>query len=182
MVRPMRALKRALLFTLLGTLAALSGAPALAGGAQGSTRASNRTLLHSHELWATIDVCNPKDQPNTVGIRGSMPGDGKAGDKMYMSFRLQIMNAAKRWVDLVAGAGPNYVNVGSSATARQGGRSFQLVPVAGKPASQLRGVVDFQWRHGKTVLLRISRPSTAGHPALAGADPAGFSAASCLIG
>ncbi len=37
---------------------------------------SQHSLLHSRELWATVDVCNPKDQPNTVGIRGSMPGDG----------------------------------------------------------------------------------------------------------
>ena len=167
---------------VLGVLMASAGIATPANAAGTSTRASNRVLRASHELWATIDVCNPMDQPNTVGIRGSMPGDGRAQDKMYMSFRLQIMSAAKQWVDLLAGASPNFVAVGSSATARQGGRSFQLVPVAGKPASQLRGVVDFQWRHGKTVLFKISRPSTAGHPALAGADPAGFSAAGCLIG
>lgn len=167
---------------VLGVLIALDGIATPANGASASTRSSNRVLRASHELWATIDVCNAKDQPNTVGIRGSMPGDGRAQDKMYMSFRLQIMSATKHWVDLIAGASPNYVAVGSSATARQGGRSFQLVPVAGKPASQLRGVVDFQWRHGKTVIFKISRPSTAEHPALAGADPAGFSAASCLIG
>jgi hypothetical protein len=174
--------RRSALLALLGVLVALTAVPALAAGATGSTRAGNHALLSSHALWATIDVCNPKDQPNTVGIRGSMPGDSMAGDRMYMSFRLQIMSAAGKWVDLLAGASPNFVAVGSSATAREGGRSFQLVPVAGKPAAQLRGVVDFQWRHGKTVLLKISRPSTASHPALAGADPAGFSAASCLIG
>lgn len=166
------------MFALLGSLL-LDGAPAVAGA---KARVTSHALLTSQELWATIDVCNPKDQPNTVGIRGSMPGDGRAGDKMYMSFRLQIMSAAKRWVDLVAGATPGYVAVGSSANAREGGRSFQLVPVAGKPASELRGVVSYQWRHGKTVILKISRPTTAGHEALAGADPTGFSAASCLIG
>jgi hypothetical protein len=181
-VRRMRAPTRALPFIALASAIVLVALPAPASGASASKRAGNRVLRASHALWTTIDVCNPKDQPNTVGIRGSMPGDGKATDKMYMSFRLQIMSAANRWVDLIAGASPNYVAVGSSASARQGGRSFQLVPVAGKPASELRGVVDFQWRHGKTVLLTISRPSTAEHPALAGADPAGFSAASCLIG
>jgi len=148
----------------------------------GGKRAGTRALRSSKELWATIDVCSPKDQPNTVGIRGSMPGDGIAGDKMYMSFRLQYMNAAGAWVDLIAGATPGYVSVGSSLAAREGGRSFQLVPVVGKPASKLRGVVAFQWRHGHSVLLGISRPTTAGHAALAGADPAGYSAASCPIG
>jgi hypothetical protein len=142
---------------------------------------SNHALLTSHELWGTIDVCNPPDQPNEVGIRGSMPSDGQTGDKMYMSFRLQYLSASKRWVDLAGAATPHFVSVGR-ATARQGGRSFQLMPVPGKPATTLRGVVEFQWRRGRTVLLKTSRPTTAGHQALAGADPAGFSAASCLIG
>src|SRR5581483_8428828 len=28
----------------------------------------------SPALWATIDVCNPPAEPDTIGIRGSMPG------------------------------------------------------------------------------------------------------------
>lgn len=143
---------------------------------------SIHALLTSRELWATIDVCSPTDQPNTVGIRGSMPGDGHASDKMYMSFRLQYLSATQQWVDLASGATPSFVTVGAGAAAREGGRSFQLVPTAGKPATKLRGVVDFQWRRGKAILLSAARPTTAGHVALAGADPAGYSAASCLIG
>jgi hypothetical protein len=169
---------------LLAAVAAIA-APAVADAASSSTstaRIGAHALLKSRDLWATIDVCSPKDQPNTVGIRGSMPGDGKASDKMYMSFRLQYMSAAGTWVDLESGATPGYVSVGASGAAREGGRSFQLVPVPGKPASQLRGVVRFQWRHGHTVLARASRPTGAGHKSVAGSDPAGFSAASCLIG
>ena len=141
-----------------------------------------RALLHSHELWATIDVCSPADQPNTVGIRGSMPGDKRAGDKMYMSFRLQYMTAADQWVNLVSGASSGYVAVGSGASSRQGGTSFELKPVAGKPAVTLRGVVDFEWRHGKKVVVSATEPTSVGHKSLAGADPADFSAATCVIG
>jgi hypothetical protein len=141
-----------------------------------------RALLHSHELWATIDVCSPIDQPNTVGIRGSMPGDKRAGDKMYMSFRLQYMTAANQWINLVSGAGSGYVAVGSGASSRQGGTSFELKPVAGKPAVTLRGVVDFEWRHGKKVVVSATEPTSVGHKSLAGADPADFSAATCVIG
>jgi hypothetical protein len=141
-----------------------------------------RALLHSHELWATIDVCNPADQPNTIGIRGSMPGDKRAGDKMYMSFRLQYMTAADQWVNLASGASSGYVAVGSGASSRQGGTSFELKPVAGKPAVTLRGVVDFQWRHGKKVVVSGTEATTAGHKSLAGADPADFSAATCGLG
>ncbi|MEA2472004.1 MAG: hypothetical protein QOE38_3003, partial [Thermoleophilaceae bacterium] len=147
-----------------------------------NTRTSARALLKSRELWATIDVCSPKDQPNTVGVRGSMPGDRRPSDRMYMSFRLQYMNPAGTWADLAGASSPSFVVVGTGGAAREGGRSFQLVPPAGKPASRIRGVVSFQWRHGKVVLVRGSRATSAAHKSVTGADPAGFSAASCLIG
>ncbi len=72
--------------------------------------------------------------------------------------------------------------VGSGAAARQAGTSFELKPVAGKPAVTLRGVVDFQWRRGKEILVSAAEPASAGHRSLAGADPAGYSAATCIIG
>ncbi len=148
----------------------------------GKPNTLERALLHSHELWATIDVCSPAKQPDTVGIRGSMPGDKRAGDKMYMSFRLQYMTASKQWVDLASGASSGFVEVGSGASSRQGGTSFELKPVAGKPAVTLRGVVDYEWRHGKTIVVSGTEPTTAGHKSLAGAEPADFSAATCVIG
>jgi hypothetical protein len=144
--------------------------------------ADTSPLLRSRLLWATIDVCNPTDQPNTVGIRGSMPGDHQAHDTMYMRFRLQYMDSAtKSWTDL-SKASASYAAVGSGAAARQAGRSFQLDPVAGQPAFTLRGVVNFQWRRGSKVLAQISRTTSAGRQSLAGSDPANFSAATCSIG
>jgi hypothetical protein len=172
----------ALLAGLAACLPATAGAATVAPGSTGEA-ALLKALLRSRELWATIDVCNPPDQRNYVGIRGSMPADKHAHDKMYMSFRLQYMEAtSKHWVDLASAKSPVYVYVGPGSSVRQGGRSFQLVPRNGKPPSTLRGVVTFQWRRGKTVLQAASRPTSAGHKSLAGADPAGFSAASCLIG
>jgi len=171
--------------TLASALALAASAPALATSAPskaGKPTAAERALLHSHELWATIDVCDPADQPSTVGIRGSMPGDGHAHDSMYMSFRLQYLSASGRWVNLASGASSGFVAVGSGASARQGGTSFELKPVAGRPAVTLRGVVDFQWRHGKTILVSGAEPTAAGHRSLAGADPANYSAATCIIG
>jgi hypothetical protein len=177
--------RRADALAALVVLALVCAVPAAASSAAETApkpRTSSRALLKSHELWATIDVCNPKDQPNTVGIRGSMPGDGRSSDRMYMSFRLQYLNSSGVWVDLAGASTPSFVAVGAGGAAREGGRSFQLVPPAGKPASQMRGVVVFQWRHGKAVLVRTSRATSAGHKSVAGADPPGFSAASCLIG
>ncbi|MDQ6810415.1 MAG: hypothetical protein M3Z95_00770 [Actinomycetota bacterium] len=159
------------------TVPAASGARPRAG-----STVSARALSASRELWATINVCNAPDQPDTVGIRGSMPGDGQAHDTLYMRFRLQYLNtSSQHWVDL-ADAATGFVAVGSAKAARQGGGSFQLVPVAGRPAFTLRGVVNFQWRRGASVLTAVSRATSAGRQSLAGADPAGFSAATCQIG
>src|ERR1700719_1884116 len=93
---------------LAALVASLVLLPAQALAASSSTRDARRALAHalltSRELWATIDVCSPTDQPYYVGIRGSMPGDGQGRDRMYMSFRLQYLDSASgRWVNL-AGA------------------------------------------------------------------------------
>jgi hypothetical protein len=169
---------------LLCAIAAAIAAPAPVMAAATPRTSAPHSLYKSRELWATIDVCNPTDQPNTVGVRGSMPGDGQAHDTMYMSFRLQYEDSATgKWIDLSSGStAPTFVSIGAASSARQAGRSFQLMPVAGKPAFTLRGVVSFQWRRGATVVHAVSRPTTAGQLSLAGADPTGFSAATCLIG
>jgi hypothetical protein len=195
---PSRRALSALVATLAaaGTLGASTAAAAAAIAATAATStpatsapakphrpsARERALLHSHELWATIDVCDPADQPDTVGVRGSMPGDGNRHDRMYMSFRLQYESASGHWTDLAGGASAGWVPVGSGASARQGGSSFELKPVADKPAVTLRGVVDFQWRHGKKVVMSAARPTSAAHKSLAGADPPKYSAATCVFG
>lgn len=139
------------------------------------------SLYASRELWATVDVCSPKDQPNTIGIRGSMPADGHKGDQMFMRFQVQYVDAkSKRWVYVAKGADSGFQPVTSKAAASQSGRSFQLVPTAGP--FRLRGVVRFQWRRGAHVVHAATRTTTPGHKSLVGADPAGFSAGTCKIG
>jgi hypothetical protein len=144
--------------------------------------AAVHSLPHSRELWATVDVCNPKDQPNTIGIRGSMPGDGHPKDLMYMRFRVQYLDAAKKeWLNLSKGGDSGMLKLGSSALTRQGGFSVELAPVAGTPSFTLRGYITYQWRRGATVLQSATRLTTSGHTSLAGADPRGFSAATCKL-
>jgi hypothetical protein len=175
----------ALSLACLATAVAALAPPAALGKATSTPKSAGDTsaLFRSRLLWATIDVCNPADQANTLGIRGSMPGDHHSHDAMYMRFRLQYLNTTtKVWTDLTKGASSGYANVGTGADPRQAGRSFKLNPVAGQPAFTLRGVVSFQWRRGTTVLEQTSRPTSAGRDSLAGADPAGFSADTCLIG
>jgi hypothetical protein len=146
-------------------------------------RASSlRALLRSRELWATIDVCNTAKQPETVGVRGSMPGDGHARDAMSMSFHLEYLNAVNQWVELEGSGSSGFIAVGSAGASRQGGSSFTLKPHPGKPAYTLRGVVDFRWTHGKTIMQTARRPTMTGHEAAVGAEPKGYSSAECSVG
>jgi len=153
-------------------------APALLAAA--FAPASMHALEHSRSLWATVDVCSPKDQPNTIGVRGSMPGDGHPSDTLYMRFRVQYQEpSSHKWADVAHGADSGFLKVGAAQTARQAGRSFQF---AGSGQSfTLRGYVTFQWRRGGAVMGTISRPTEGGHTSLAGADPKGYSAASCRL-
>jgi hypothetical protein len=182
MLKPMRSSRTVLAaLAVLATLGpALAAQPAAAARPRARPAVAPAALRHSLDLWATIDVCGPTDQPHTVGVRGSMPGDRDSRDSIYMRFRLQFMDGARnRWVD-VRGANSGFLRVGSARAAREDGWSFQLKPIAGHPAATLRGVVMFQWRRGAVVLASISRASTAGHQSVAGADPPNYSAATCL--
>lgn len=171
----------ALCATLLWCAAATAAAPLADAAVTSPSAPLGSSLRLSSALWSTIDVCNPSDQPYTVGIRGSMPPDGQPHDAMLMRFRLQYMDPAlKRWIDL-AGAASSYIAVGSARTARQAGRSFVLYAPPAGGSYTLRGVVSFQWRRGGRVIGAISRASSAGHRSVSGADPPNFSAAVCSI-
>ena len=173
---------------MIGALQLLAPAGVLASSSAPSVAPSSSGPLLSaperRELWATVDVCNaPDDPPHTIGIRGSAPGvAGEAHEELYIRFRLQHLEAATgRWVNLSDGADSGFALVGPAKMARQYGWLFVLKPAAGAKALTLRGVVTFQWRAGTTIVQTLSRPTTAGHKSLAGADPAGFSAATCLL-
>jgi hypothetical protein len=125
-------------------------------------------------------VCNPKNAPDVVGVRGSMPGDGQAKDTMEMRFRLQYYEeTTRKWVDLGHGADSGLLPVGPASTVRQYGRSFTLA--APTRAIKLRGLVSFEWLRGKRVVYSTERVTSAGRKSLAGADPTGYSAATCLL-
>lgn len=144
--------------------------------------AAAHSLLHSRELWATVDVCNPKDQPHTIGIRGSMPGDGRSKDTMYMRVRVQYLDhSTKKWLYMSKGGDSGLLKLGSASVVRQGGFSVELAPVAGSAGFTLRGYVAFQWRRGQTVLETATRITAAGHKSQANADPPGYSAAICKL-
>ncbi len=152
-------------------LVAVAGAPA---------RPSFTPLAASPELWATVDICNTPHHPDTIGIRGSMPTDGHPHDAMYMRFLVQSLDATtKQWADLSKSAESSFVPIGSAASTRQAGRTFEFKPT---PSSYtLRGQVEFEWRRRGHPVHLVSLPTTAEHKSLAGAEPKGFSAATCVL-
>jgi|ERR1700691_1845391 len=134
----------------------------------------------SNELWATVDLCNTAKHPDTIGIRGSMPGDGHAHDAMYMRFLVQNLDATTHtWADIGRSADSGFVLVGSAALTRQAGRSFEFKPTA--TPYTLRGMVEFQWHHADRTVRVVTLPTTADRTSLAGSEPQGFSAATCVL-
>ncbi|HEX4032898.1 MAG TPA: hypothetical protein VHX66_00505 [Solirubrobacteraceae bacterium] len=137
--------------------------------------------LGAPDLWATVDVCNTAAHPDTIGIRGSMPGTGDKHEKMFMRFVIEYQSSSGHWHYFNSGGISSYIPLGdASAASRQAGQNFQL----GTKISAtylLRGVIEYDWRlNGRSVATTV-RSTTAGHEVSAGGDPPGFSAARCTI-
>jgi len=154
--------------SLLLTLVLLGLVPA-AAAAQGSS-----------DLWATVNVCDTAAKPNTIGIRGSMPGL-KRKATLRMRFRVQYLAPDGRWLAVRRNADSSWQKVGVRAGGRvESGWSFTFAP----PKSGdivLRGVGYFQWRRSGKVVRRERKITESGHVSTVGADPPGFSAGTCRI-
>ncbi len=131
-------------------------------------------------LWATVNVCDTEEHPDTIGVRGSMPGNDRGTDRMYMRFTIQYQAPDGAWRGLSAGGVSRWQSVGSGRwEARQTGYSFQVRPPEG--SVRLRGLVRFEWRRRGRVVRREIRATEAGHRSTAGADPRGYSRGVCII-
>jgi hypothetical protein len=155
-------------------------AVALWSAPAGAHTSASARHAKSSELWSTVDLCNTPRHPDTIGIRGSMPGDGHRHDTMYMRFLVQNYDAsAHKWQNIGTSADSGFVLVGSAGAIRQAGHSFTFKPTT--TAFMLRGLVEFQWHRGDRTLRIVTLPTTSGHTSLAGAEPKGFSAATCEL-
>jgi hypothetical protein len=134
-------------------------------------------------LWATVNICDTAKHPDKFGVRARMPGDG-THERMFMRFTAQFRGSSG-WVR-VKGGRTGWLKAGSAFFVHQEtGFTFPInVP---KGASfTMRGVVDFQWRrrrkHGSgfKVVRHAHRVTQGGHGSDL-SDPAGFSAARCVV-
>jgi hypothetical protein len=135
----------------------------------------------SRFLWATVNVCDTERSPNTIGIRGSMPGGRDERETLWMRFQVQYLSDVDdRWHYVTDGGDSGFVAVGSGRQkARESGRSFRIDPNTGR--SVLRGRVSFQWRLRGEVVRRATKRTRKGHESSAGADPPNYTASTCTV-
>lgn len=162
-------------------LAASTAAAGALAGPAGAAKAP--TVDKSPLLWSTINICDTAKHPDTIGIRASMPGSGRKGEKMYMRFQVQYFRTStQRWAATDATVDSGFQAVGSAMfRRRESGWNFSITPPPEGQTYRLRGVVSFEWRKGKTVVRRAQKRTRSGHKGTFGADPKGFSAAECVI-
>ncbi len=131
------------------------------------------------DLWATVNVCDSAKRPDTIGVRASMPGMPR-GARLSMRFNVQYRDDAGAWNDVDgADSGWHVVGAGKGLPV-ESGWSFTFAKPNGSVV--LRGVVRFRWRKGDALPRMAQLPTEAGHRSSAGADPSGYSAATCALG
>jgi hypothetical protein len=169
------------LLTALALTALLAGPASLAPGAERSAK-RDTPVRRSPDLWATVNVCDTTAHPNEIGIRGSMPGLGR---RASLSMRFQVQYLAKvdgKWHNIDANADSGFQKVGvASRRVLESGWTFKFLPPPGGGSHMLRGAVTFVWRINGRTVERVREITQAGHRSTTGADPPGFSAATCQI-
>jgi hypothetical protein len=132
--------------------------------------------------WVTVNVCDSAGQPDVMGVRASLPGDG-SGAQMFVRFTAQWHdNAQKAWLPVAGAATSPWLRAGSARhLSRQAGWNFAFQPPPSGGAFLLRAVAALQWRLGATVVRSASLVTASGMAGVMVGDPAGTSRASCLI-
>ncbi len=160
---------------------AAAAAPRRASAAQaGPTPAQVRTAIAraqaARTLWATVNICDTRADPNVLGVRGQLPSLGFAA-WLSMEIHLNYYNQARK--AFVADPGTvRTIRLGRSAHGlQQGGATYTFkgsTPV-------LEATVRFIWRRSGRLLGTTRAVTTAGHPSADFGSPPRFSAATCRI-
>jgi hypothetical protein len=150
------------------------------------------------ELWATVNICDTANNPDSMGIRASMPGNG-TDQRMWMRFTAEYWSRARQAWTAVSGTGVSpWVYAGSAQYGRrQAGWTFAFSEPPEGVTFTMRAQVEFEWRAREVPAskrLKLGRRSTArrlirseirptetGVRGVHGGDPAGTSKAMCLI-
>jgi hypothetical protein len=132
--------------------------------------------------WATVNVCDSAGQPNVMGARASLPGDG-TGAQMFVRFTAQWFdNSQEAWLPVGGAATSPWLPAGSARSrSRQAGWNFSFEPPPPGRSFLLRALAELQWRNGAAVARTTSLVTSSGMAVVMQGDPAGTSLASCTI-
>jgi hypothetical protein len=138
-------------------------------------RAAVAKAERSKQLWSTVNVCNSKHHPHTIGIRGQMPSLSFPSS-LFMQVQVDYWNYKAKKFEPDPGV-RQWVSLGDPANEIvQGGALFKF-----KPPAVLAGTVTFQWKlHGKVIGTK-QRATGGGHRNAKFGDPPGYSANDCTI-
>ncbi len=169
--------------TVLALAIAIATSAAVADAASGGNptpsqiRRAVAQAEHSQSLWATVNICNSRRYPDTLGIRGQMPSLGFPA-WLTMSIQLNYYSRTKKRFLPIPVGGQRLVRLGrSSVKLQQGGALFTFDPHTGL----LDATVEFSWHREGKLLGQTSEPTTAGHPSADFGSPAHYSAKQCDI-
>jgi hypothetical protein len=135
-----------------------------------------RSAKQSKRLWATVNICDTRRHPNTIGIRGQAPALGFPAS-ISIAISVEFFNPSTKRFTPDPGVRRSISINNVSDGIQQGGVTFQFPRNAGR----LRGSATFSWKRGGKLLGRTDRLTTGGHRDADFSDPHGFSAAICRI-
>jgi hypothetical protein len=145
--------------------------------------AKRPNVAKSHDLWGTINVCDTEAHPNTIGVRGSMPGLGYRRSILWMRFQIQYFARADgEWHNIREDADSGWKKLGlARKRVIESGHNFMFLPPPDGGAHNLRGAVTFKWTARGKLIKKLREITEPGHKSTAGSDPPGFSAGICAI-
>jgi hypothetical protein len=159
---------------VLGASPAAFAANSTSQPTQAQIRAAVRAAERSTDLWATINLCDTRQFPDQVGLRGEMPALGFSSG-LYMTFEVYYRSGSTFKPDRRT-RDQEHVGRWAGSSVHQSGVTFTFA----SPAT-FRGEVIFTWRLKGKVIGRIARMTTAHHKHVDFSHPRGYSAARCTI-
>jgi hypothetical protein len=154
-----------------------------AAGATAPTKAQIKTAVRQAErsktLWATVNICDTRRYPNTIGVRGQMPALGFSSS---MTLDIQVnyySKAKKRFLPSPSPDATKAIRLGSSSDLiQQAGWTFGGWP---PHTGLLNATIKFVWKRSGQVLGQTTRRTTAGHHDADFGSPPRYSAKQCRI-
>jgi hypothetical protein len=135
--------------------AATPQAPSSAGRLIPLGSVASASATDPKPAWATVNICDTEKSPNGLGVRASMPGNGR-DELMFMRFTSQYWSPSREeWVTVPGGGTSRWVYAGLARyAARQTGWTFFFDQPPAGTTFVMRAVVEQQWR---------AQTSAAGH-------------------